>query len=508
MSGDGFVVTGGAGGAEATAEWLDAAARGVTLATLEVEGALDRARALDRLVDDAAADSPSTAPAAGYALDPLLRHRLALRWRLRDLAELADRLRLAARTHREAEERARSEMAHAVRAAAAMGAGLGEAGPWPAAMGLAALGQGLGLLTLARAMRGLSPAGRALIAAGPLAQDVGGPAGWALRLVTGRGAVPEGAGLIPAADLRRYVMPFVGSWITTVRPGPQDVPTRPVAEAAAGLALLDAWIGQATGRDRVAVGVERRGTTPGVEVPTDAASCLELVLADQPAHGGADGQLSVRRIDFTDGTTSWLVTVPGTQDWLPGTGANPFDNSSNLQAVGRLHPDSLAAVSAAMTAAGVGDADDVVIAGHSQGGIIAADLAVSLVAAGFAGRVMAVTAGSPVGAVLPAKLPSGVDVLAYGHRHDQVTGMQAGDNPTGPRVTSVERDLGAEGPGGNQGLAAQHDLGTYVETARLTAASGDPSVAAAEARLAELLGEGREVAATQRQVWVAERPAG
>lgn len=501
-----ITVTGGAGGAEAVAEQLEDAARTVVAASAEVEGALDRVRALDRLVDGAAADSPGTTWAASYAVEPLHLGTIGLPARLHALADLGDRLRVTAAGHRAAEARAREAVAAAVRASSVLGSMAGEAGPVPVGLALLAFGRGAGLLTLGRALRGLSPAGQALIAAGGRVTGVGGPAGWVLRAVTGPGAVPEGAGLIPAADLRRNVMPFVGSWITTVRPGPQDVPTRPVAEAAAGLARLNAWIGRATGRDRSGVEIAVHATEAGVAIPPDAAGCLELVRADQPGHGGQDGQVSVRRIDFADGTTSWLVTVPGTQDWLPGTGSNPADLQSNLELVGRLHADALAGVSAAMIAAGVGNGDDVVIAGHSQGGIVAADLVTSLAAAGFAGRVMAVTAGSPVGAVLPKRMTPGADVLAYGHTHDPVTGLQAGDNPTGPHVTTVERDLGAEGPGGNRDVAAQHDLGTYVETARAASESGDVSVAAAEARLAELLGEGREVATTSREVYVVTRP--
>ena len=503
-----ITVSGGVGGAQATAEWLEAAARLVTAASAEVEGALHRVRVLDRLVDEAAVDSPATALGAALAIEPLHLGRHAFPARLHDLADLVDRLRAAAAAHRSAEAGARAAVGRAVRSAAIAGAAAGELGPVPAWVALATLGQGVSLLTAARVLRVLSPAGQALIAAGGHAAGVPGPLGWALRAVTGSGAVPEGAGLIPAADLRHHVMPFVGSWIVTVRPGDQDVPGRPVAEAAAGLARLNAWIGRAVGRDREGVAVALRGTTPS-EVPVGAAGCLGLVGLDQPAHGGEDGQVSLRRIDFTDGTTSWLVTVPGTQDWLPGTGENVLDGDSNLEAVGRLEPDSLAAVSAAMTAAGVGEGDDVVVAGHSQGGIVAADLAVSLAAAGFAGRVMAVTAGSPVGAVVPKRLPAGVDVLAYNHTHDLVTGLQAGDNPTGPHLVTVERDLSAGGAsGGNRGPGDQHSLDAYVTTAGLAAEGGDPSVAAAEARLADLLGADREVAATTRQVYVATRPPG
>ena len=98
-----------------------------------------------------------------------------------------------------------------------------------------------------------------------------------------------------------------------------------------------------------------------------------------------------------------MVVVPGTQEWSPRAGANPFDLTTDVRAVTGDATLAAAGVAAALDLAAAGRvgrstaADPVVLVGHSQGGILAAALASD---AGFTARhrvTHVVTSGSPVG---------------------------------------------------------------------------------------------------------------
>lgn len=499
-------ITGGVGGAEALADWFEHTARLVDRAGSELAGAQAQARTLHGLVLDAGGDSPATTLRAEMAVEPFLWGRHALPVRAAELEDLAIRLRAAARGHRSAEAAARAEADRVAQVAGALGAAAGELGPVPAVWAATDTAVAVALVAALRRMRHGSPFGQLLIRAGVVADRIGGPVGAALRTVTGPGALPKQQ-LVHASVLRGVVMPFAGSWLHAIRPGWQGMSDAPLRDGASGLVRVNTWAGRRLGRDRDGLVVTRRDGGPDGAMPTSAAECLELVALDQPVRGAEPGRLSIRRAEHDDGTTSWLVTVPGTQDWMIGTGENVYDTDSNLRLVADEHAASVAAVTEAMVRAGIGPGDDVVLAGHSQGGLVATDVAVILTAAGHAGRVMAVTAGSPVGAVLPPGGQTRAQVLAFNHAHDAVTGLQVGDNPTGPNVVTVERDLLAEGSAYDS-MSAQHDLGHYVDTARRAEGLDDVSFDAQAEHLAELLGADRETVSVTHEVYVAHRPEG
>lgn len=77
-----------------------------------------------------------------------------------------------------------------------------------------------------------------------------------------------------------------------------------------------------------------------------------------------------------DGSSSWLVTIPGTD----GHDDSPFGWAQNVEAMSdsredRQKTDSVRMVVDAMNQAGIGERDPVVLVGHSQGGIVAASIA-------------------------------------------------------------------------------------------------------------------------------------
>ncbi len=129
-----------------------------------------------------------------------------------------------------------------------------------------------------------------------------------------------------------------------------------------------------------------------------------------------------------------------------------------------------AGVVEAMRQAGVRPDDDVVLLGHSEGGMVALNTAIHG-AGGF--RVTSViTAGAPVG-LATDRVPPGVQVLALENDGDLVPHLDGGRNADRPEVTTVRvaHDSGT--------VLGNHDLRrSYVPGAADVDASDDPSVRA------------------------------
>lgn len=149
-----------------------------------------------------------------------------------------------------------------------------------------------------------------------------------------------------------------------------------------------------------------------------------------------------------------VVYLPGTQVWSVPAGKNPLDLTSNLQAMANPSgADSQRAVSQALKAAAVGPGDSVLFVGHSQGGMIAANLA----SRPQPYRVAAIiTMGAPIGQVAgQIRAP----VLAIEHRGDLVPKLDQTPNPVSRNVVTVQ----LEGPADNP--VKNHELGGYRESA-------------------------------------------
>lgn len=146
----------------------------------------------------------------------------------------------------------------------------------------------------------------------------------------------------------------------------------------------------------------------------------------------ADGSPAVDE----NGHPVWRVTLPSTQDWqIPGGDAGAVnDLGSNLALI--LTPDQRAAyeraVIEAMHQAGIGPNDAVMLAGWSQGGILAGALA-SDPTLPFDIRAIAV-AGSPIDHM---PIPSDVSVIALQHDGDHVPRLDGVPPRQGPNWVTV-----------------------------------------------------------------------
>ena len=211
-----------------------------------------------------------------------------------------------------------------------------------------------------------------------------------------------------------------------------------------------------------------------------APASLADLLAHQDDLGTAASQPSrvrVVEVPQADGSSSWVVVIPGTQSWSPRAGTNPSDLTSDVV---------LMAQQSALLAAGVdhallqaqrdagreGLADAVMLVGHSQGGIAAAALAAD---PDFRQRqrvTHVVASGAPI-AHFP--VPPEVSVLAIEHRQDAVPRLEGERNADRRGWVTVTRDL--DGEPVDRSAGAAHASGLYRATAALADTSGSHSLA-------------------------------
>src|SRR5690606_25389765 len=259
----------------------------------------------------------------------------------------------------------------------------------------------------------------------------GGP----LALLAGLGVVLRAEAIlvlagqpVPGDRAEQYINALANA-MRGLRPGPQLAVGDPVPEVSAWAALL---LHKIVGRREVTatpvIGSRTHGQPPrSVSDLVAGFSDLGTAGAGKPGNGDGVRVTSVRR---ADGSKAWSVTIPGTQGPGVGTEAHPFDNLSNLELTAGIRADSTTAVLAAMAQAGVGADEPVVLTGHSQGGLVAQQVASS---GGYAVAAV-LTLGSPTGT---RTMRSGVPTLHLESSSDLVPGLDGKANPDDPLTTTV-----------------------------------------------------------------------
>ena len=186
---------------------------------------------------------------------------------------------------------------------------------------------------------------------------------------------------------------------------------------------------------------------------------------------GAD-QIDVRVVTHADGSRAYLVDIPGTRTWdAPGQHPELNDLGTNVHMLAGDTGTREEAIAEALRRAGAGPSDPVMLVGHSQGGMVAAQAAHDTGTAAFPFTVThVVTAGSPVGRV---DIPPGVQVLSLENAHDIVPHLDAAANPDRPNRTTVTFDSRYGTVGDNHGLGR-----SYLPAAQALDRSTDPSVVA------------------------------
>lgn len=222
---------------------------------------------------------------------------------------------------------------------------------------------------------------------------------------------------------------------------------------------------------------------PAVVAPRGIDDLLgSLEVCARRSRSGPD-TIAVRVVTRADGSTAYVVDIPGTADWnAPRGPVNPetHDLGTNVRVLGGEATTRQRAVAEALRRAGAGPADPVMLVGHSQGGMVAAQAAADAGTADFDFDVRSVvTAGSPIAR---ADVPPSVQVLALENVHDVVPQLDSRANDDSPNVTTVTFEVQHGSIGDNHGIGT-----AYRPAARAVDASDDPSLAAFRAGAAPFL---------------------
>jgi hypothetical protein len=187
---------------------------------------------------------------------------------------------------------------------------------------------------------------------------------------------------------------------------------------------------------------------------------------DDPHHGTVD----VRLLTLPDGTRRAIVDITGTKSWTPLPTRDVTSLSTNGRALVGERTAYEQGVLAAMRQAGVRQSDDVMLIGHSEGGMVAVTTARDTAASGEFNVTHIITAGAPLGLTV-GTLPSRIQVLALENARDVVPHLDGVANPDEPNVTT------ASSARGDSTVHGDHDLRqSYLPLARDVEAAGDRSI--------------------------------
>lgn len=194
---------------------------------------------------------------------------------------------------------------------------------------------------------------------------------------------------------------------------------------------------------------------------TDLMTRLALV-DDMPA-----GTIDVQTHVAADGTRTHVAYLPGTDDMVADGDSSVL---RDLKENGRLIDDEPTAYGAgiaqALRLAGVRPGERVLLVGHSQGGMQAAQLLADSTSGADVTNV--VTAGSPIAGA--GHYPTGSHVLSLENVTDYVPELDGAANPDTPQQVTVRF---ADGP---DTITGSHRLEHYVDGAAAVDASTDPSI--------------------------------
>jgi pimeloyl-ACP methyl ester carboxylesterase len=218
--------------------------------------------------------------------------------------------------------------------------------------------------------------------------------------------------------------------------------------------------------------VTRLGNDQRAQASPPPRSLADLMTQLSHRNDGQDGEISVSIVTpVRAGPRQVIVDIPGTKDWsLQRSNPDVTNLASNLRAIDGQPSSYEQGVLDALRASGVTPHDQVLLVGHSLGGLVAVNAAATAARTGEFDITHVVTAGAPIGALT---IPRRVAVLAVENDGDVVPHLDGRGNPDRPNVTTVTIQH-------NQGrIDANHDLDTsYVAGAADIDASHNPSTQA------------------------------
>ncbi|WP_315913847.1 hypothetical protein [Arthrobacter sp. lap29] len=242
---------------------------------------------------------------------------------------------------------------------------------------------------------------------------------------------------------------------------------------------------------------------------TVEASIEGLLDGSNDAYKYPPGSIGVVRVQRPDGTPVWLVHLPGTEDWSTVDSANPFDMEGNLEGLTAAQAEAFKQqevlmqqlIKESLRAAGALPGEEVLLTGHSGGGIHAAAAAADSAFLAEVNVKMIVIAGAPA---RNAEVPASTAVLDLQNEHDLVTAADFGPpapTPNWVTVTSHRPPL-PEGTDLGDILKEAHSLDNYLDDA---AALDNPENSATDGSreaIKTILGAGVAGAAVAGTKWV------
>jgi hypothetical protein len=204
----------------------------------------------------------------------------------------------------------------------------------------------------------------------------------------------------------------------------------------------------------------------GPAVPSTAATGYADRAARVPE---GTAQVRIDRYSQPGEPDRFEVYIGGTRDFSLTPGAEPWDMTSNLNAIGGTDAGSYRAVEQAMAEAGITPESPVQFTGYSQGGLLAAELAAS---GEFDTRGL-FTLGAPAAQVA---VPASIPWVAIEHTDDLVPAVGGGWATADPVL--VRRELFDGRPVPTEVAIPAHRLAGYRETAALADGSGEARLVA------------------------------
>ncbi len=212
----------------------------------------------------------------------------------------------------------------------------------------------------------------------------------------------------------------------------------------------------------------------------------QAILAKQTKTGQTPaGEIEVIR--YTNPQTqqhSWSVIIKGTQEWGP-TGSTPHDMQTNFAALAGARSDQEAAAITALKMAGAQPGDAVEFVGHSQGGIVSADLAANPEINQTYRVTQVVTAGSPVSGIA---IPNSVQVLNFEHLSDPVAQLDGSLNKTQPNWLTYSVSGDPTVAKADAAATLHHNIEGYISASRNLENSADKVIAQWNQHRVEALG--------------------
>jgi pimeloyl-ACP methyl ester carboxylesterase len=181
----------------------------------------------------------------------------------------------------------------------------------------------------------------------------------------------------------------------------------------------------------------------------------------------------------------FVVYVPGTQS-AALAGRMPLDMRSNLKAMATPGlAASERAVLSALGQLGAGRNDSVLLVGHSQGALIASNIAAARTPFRVSGLI---SVGGPIAHHSVSRLGTH-PIIAIEHLNDPVPALSGRANPLTKNLVTVQRNLPAKT------LVEAHAMAGYRQTSGLVDGSADPGLVRVRGlinRQLDNLGEGTE----------------